>query len=525
MARPRFSEMLVDRRRQLGLSIAQASQVLRLKQQVLMAFEEGDFANMPKSGYAQGMLSSYARYLGLNTRVVVSQFTSDLFEHERGRGAAPVRRRRYSREEEVEYELPRERPGHESYEGGRGLLPTSGGYAGDLGSFATTSPPRSRNVSSPLVSQRGRGYGGGGERRYTGRDVPSYGTRAKPSQARPRLQDPSGYPSRYTGAEGRAERAGRDSVLTRRVGTGEYVDDLRYDDARPYEAASTTSGRRSSRNIANVDRPNVQRRRKPRDADRRGRPRRRQPRRGGIVGLVEEFFSDGRRTMILVSVLAVIILTVIIITSVSSCVSAKATSGRTVSVSTSSDTGGSDPSGTPSNGSAGKSDEAAEAAKEAAEAKEAQKQKEANTETRVEVSVADGEVTWLEIEVDGTSVVAEQVTGPWDNSYTVTESMTVQVSNTTAVTVTKNGTTQKFDSKTSGIGTLTIQGTKPSPTDATAEATSSDGETSGASADASDETAPEGAADTTSAATASASKHTTGGPKGSGDPKGPKSSN
>ena len=56
MARPRFSEMLVDRRRQLGLSIAQASQVLRLKQQVLMAFEEGDFANMPKSGYAQGML-------------------------------------------------------------------------------------------------------------------------------------------------------------------------------------------------------------------------------------------------------------------------------------------------------------------------------------------------------------------------------------------------------------------------------------------------------------------------------------
>ena len=171
MARPRFSEMLVDRRRQLGLSIAQASQVLRLKQQVLMAFEEGDFANMPKSGYAQGMLSSYARYLGLNTRVVVSQFTSDLFEHERGRGAAPVRRRRYSREEEVEYELPRERPRHESYEGGRGLLPTSGGYAGDLGSFATTSPPRSRNVSSPLVSQRGRGYGGGGERRYTGRDL------------------------------------------------------------------------------------------------------------------------------------------------------------------------------------------------------------------------------------------------------------------------------------------------------------------------------------------------------------------
>lgn len=77
MARPRFSEMLFDRRRQLGLSIAQASHVLRLKPQVLQAFEEGDFPSIPKSGYAQGMLSSYARYLGLNTRVIVSQFTQD----------------------------------------------------------------------------------------------------------------------------------------------------------------------------------------------------------------------------------------------------------------------------------------------------------------------------------------------------------------------------------------------------------------------------------------------------------------
>ena len=40
MPRPRFSEMLVTRRRQLGLSISQASQVLRLKEQVLIAFEE-----------------------------------------------------------------------------------------------------------------------------------------------------------------------------------------------------------------------------------------------------------------------------------------------------------------------------------------------------------------------------------------------------------------------------------------------------------------------------------------------------
>ena len=54
-SRPRFSEMLLDRRRQLGLTVGQASQVLKLKEQVLIAFEEGDFDNIPQSGYAQGI--------------------------------------------------------------------------------------------------------------------------------------------------------------------------------------------------------------------------------------------------------------------------------------------------------------------------------------------------------------------------------------------------------------------------------------------------------------------------------------
>ena len=53
MPRPRFSEMLVARRRQLGISITQASKTLKLKEQALIAFEEGDFENIPQSGYAQ----------------------------------------------------------------------------------------------------------------------------------------------------------------------------------------------------------------------------------------------------------------------------------------------------------------------------------------------------------------------------------------------------------------------------------------------------------------------------------------
>ena len=81
MARPRFSEMLIARRRQLGLSISQASKVLKLKEQVLIAFEEGDFENMPKSGYAQGMLASYARYLGLSPRELVDMYSEEYYEY------------------------------------------------------------------------------------------------------------------------------------------------------------------------------------------------------------------------------------------------------------------------------------------------------------------------------------------------------------------------------------------------------------------------------------------------------------
>ena len=84
MTRPRFSEILHDRRLEMGVSTAQASHVLRLKEQVLIAFEEGDFENIPKSGYAQGMLSSYARYLGLNPSAITDQFTRDLAEWEGG---------------------------------------------------------------------------------------------------------------------------------------------------------------------------------------------------------------------------------------------------------------------------------------------------------------------------------------------------------------------------------------------------------------------------------------------------------
>ena len=143
MSRPRFSEMLSSRRRQLGLSIEQASRILRLREDVLIAFEEGDFDRMPQSGYAQGMLSSYARYLGLNPRQVSDLFQEELYAYVNGSTSHELRRRtrdmqagRGVRGYDVVNEAGSRPKAYIEY---HGLLPTAGGPAGRTARVLTSS--------------------------------------------------------------------------------------------------------------------------------------------------------------------------------------------------------------------------------------------------------------------------------------------------------------------------------------------------------------------------------------------------
>lgn len=77
MARARFAEQLHTRREQLRLTIPQAAKVLRMRESVIVAFENGDFDHLPPLGYAQGMISSYARYLGLDPMELTSLFEAE----------------------------------------------------------------------------------------------------------------------------------------------------------------------------------------------------------------------------------------------------------------------------------------------------------------------------------------------------------------------------------------------------------------------------------------------------------------
>ena len=83
MADQRIGEMLRSRREQIGMSISQAAQQTNIRPRVLESFEAGDYKNFPPHGYATGMLSSYARCLGLDPRVILTGSEEELaaFEH------------------------------------------------------------------------------------------------------------------------------------------------------------------------------------------------------------------------------------------------------------------------------------------------------------------------------------------------------------------------------------------------------------------------------------------------------------
>ena len=84
------------------------------------------------------------------------------------------------------------------------------------------------------------------------------------------------------------------------------------------------------------------------------------------------------------------------------------------------------------------------------------------------VTVADGSTTWVDIVSDGTQQVAETVTGAWSQEYTVTKSLTIQVGDSSAVTVEKNGERVQL-TKTSGtLASATITGTDPTASSASA---------------------------------------------------------
>lgn len=415
-----FGEMLMNRRRQMGLSIQQVANTIKIRPQIIEFFETGNFAAMPPRGYAQGMISSYARYLGLNPRQVVEAYFDELRAYE----AATA------------------------HEGGRFQDPAgyvSSRSSDDQGRYLMVDTPRSRYGQRPPQA----GY-------VT--DASYEATRSYGSHAQGRsYRSPS-------------NRGYQSAEVTRRMPRVQGDD---------FQQGHTQGQRRPSGQRRPQGQNRSGQRRSPQRNQRGGRgrsgqgyPRTRNSR--------QNSFSEWLPIVFLIAAIAVVILLIVLL--FRGCTAGTQTQDEgsaqhlvvnssndsnddeqdnssdedteNTSTSTSSETNEDDTTSTNENDAAAKD-------------KDAESQK-----TVVKISVADGESSWLEVRLDGSVVFGNEVPGPWEQEYTVEDSIRITANTPSAVTVTNNGDTVRWDTSTSGVARISI--TAPQKTTTTTDGTTDD---------------------------------------------------
>jgi len=77
LAEATFGERLMEARRIKGETIEEVSGQLRIRPSIILAMETSNFSHMPHKGYARNMVSSYARYLGLDSTRITEQFLKE----------------------------------------------------------------------------------------------------------------------------------------------------------------------------------------------------------------------------------------------------------------------------------------------------------------------------------------------------------------------------------------------------------------------------------------------------------------
>ena len=90
-------------------------------------------------------------------------------------------------------------------------------------------------------------------------------------------------------------------------------------------------------------------------------------------------------------------------------------------------------------------------------------------DTVIAVHVDDGNSSWVEIKLDGASVFADNVVGPFDREFTVEQSIEITVTNPADVDVTRNGEAVSWDTRTTGVARVTITAPQPVTTSATTD--------------------------------------------------------
>lgn len=435
----RFGDMLLEQRRRMGLSIQQVANTIKIRPQIIEFFETGNFASMPPRGYAQGMISSYARFLGLNPREVVNAYFDDLMAYERETSQQGGRF-----QDAAGYVNSRSSVDNGRFlmvQGGRstryGQRPQQAGYITETGSGEEIRSQRDRFRSTPMPEDRAlpaargvardprAGYGDGGysDRGYrgvpTGRSRGGYAD-ADTTQVTPRLRSQSQTFSQRSSAP----RSGQRNVQHQ----GSYRG--RSDNNRGRMPQGTGRG-----------------------ASNHGRGGGRAPQNNGL---------DPRIVYAGIGAVALLLI-VLIVVLLRGCGSSAPESTPETPVATKTTTKKS-PKKTESVDEDEDTDKTRGEPTESDAAKTTAKKEESKV-TKVKISVAKGKTAWIEVKVDGKSVYGAQATGPFEQEYTPESSIEITTSKPSDVTVTKNGEKVRYDTKTSGVARVTITVPKKETTD------------------------------------------------------------
>lgn len=409
-----FGEMLLERRRQMGASIQQVANVIKIRPQIIEYFETENFAAMPPRGYSQGIIASYARFLGLNPREVVDAYFDALHEYERN---------------------------------------GSGGRAGRFQDAAADANPRSSNAAGRYMMVN---------------SVPASRYGQRPPQA--------GYVSEFSSAHEPVSASRLRHVNTadsrRRPSQGGYDSTLRSRTRRPdgYPASDQRDPRAHA--SRSQDGRSYRDPRGPRGTYPDQRPIRRasggqSPRGGAGRGQAPRGGSRPPQQgpdmkFLAIMALGILILIALVMVLLRGCApkpeaagnasstpsAQKADSKDTSEDSTDVDEGG--------DSSTDEGDDADEPSSSEDKTDKSSKEEEPK-ETVVKVKLKEkGAVAWIEVKLDGKIVLGKQVVGPFEEEFKVETQIDITTNTPSAVAIYKNGDKVRYDTKVSGVGKVSI---------------------------------------------------------------------
>lgn len=409
-----FGEMLLERRRQMGASIQQVANVIKIRPQIIEYFETENFAAMPPRGYSQGIIASYARFLGLNPREVVDAYFDALHEYERN---------------------------------------GSGGRAGRFQDAAADANPRSSNAAGRYMMVNSVPASRYGQRPPQAGYVSEFSSAHEPVSAS-RLRPVNTADSRRRPSQG-----GYDSTLRSRTRRSDCYPASDQRDPRAH-ASRSQDGRsyrdpRGPRGTYPDQRP--VRRASGGQSPRGGAGRGQAPRGGSRPpqqGPDMKFLA-----IMALGILILIALVMVLLRgcapkpeaagSASSTPSAqKADSKDTSEDSTDVDEG--------ADSSTDEDDDADEASSSKDKADKSSKDEEPK-ETIVKVKLKEkGAVAWIEVKLDGKIVLGKQIVGPFEEEFKVETQIDITTNTPSAVAIYKNGDKVRYDTKVSGVGKVSI---------------------------------------------------------------------